>query len=105
MTLPRTIATVVLYASLYAACQIPKPKHIEPDDPCGASCARAAVLQCVEHTGAAGPDDVYGTADDVPCETACADLLAADPTVEPLLQCTANAHTCAAVDACAESVL
>lgn len=90
------------------ACALPKPlpdATDATDDLCVASCARAAALVCAESTAAAGPDDVLGTDDDVPCERACADLRAADPTIDPLLRCTADAQDCDAMDACADEVL
>jgi hypothetical protein len=48
---------------------------------------------------------VLGTDDDVSCEQVFADLLDADPTIEPLLRCTAAAQSCADADACSDEVL
>jgi hypothetical protein len=99
----RTLALLLL-----ASCRLPAPTPT-PEDRASALpvevCARSKALGCRAGKGGAGPDDVLGTDDDVSCEQVFADLLDADPTIEPLLRCTAAAQSCAEAEACAEAVL
>lgn len=83
----------------------PTPGPVEPADggtadDCAAACANLARLYCPGWRGSPGPDEIIGTPDDVPCEQACRDIVTADPTVTLFQRCTAQAKSCAEVEAC-----
>jgi len=102
-------ALVVFSANLFSGCRLLYP---EPDPPsvtpanggsgdCRAACDNLARLGCDGAEGSPGPDDVYGTADDVPCTAVCEDITT-DDTVTLYQRCTAAALSCEAVDRCFE---
>jgi len=100
-----TISVVVLLSVLLWGCEnipIPIPIPPNPYDPpelCVEACENLARLLCPGWRGSPGSDEVFGTPDDVPCVDVCA-LIVADPTVTLYQQCTAQAASCEAVEAC-----
>ena len=101
-------SSLVVALVLVACTWPPKPEPMPdpnpaPNDLCSAVCVHEHALGCSAAKGSPGPDDVYGTIDDVPCATACHDQLAADATLEALLVCITRSENCADVDRCSAS--
>lgn len=93
------LRSAALLAAVLAGCRL-VPAPVTPErgtDLCARACAACPV-------DGPGPDLTEGTSDDLPCEQACADQLAADPTLDALLECTARAGSCEASRSCEESV-
>lgn len=81
----------------------PVPDEAGDASDCEAACATLARLQCPGWRGSPGPDEIVGTADDVPCARACRAIVSSDRTVTLQQRCTATATTCEAVDRCFDS--
>lgn len=99
----RGIALAGLALAL-AACVTPRPPTPTPPlpgelDACEAYCAVRVRLRCEDNTGSPGADDVDGTADDVPCEQVCADMMAGG-TYQADRACLDDVATCGAAEAC-----
>jgi hypothetical protein len=110
----RVTALWLLWAAL--SCVIPPIPQDPSDEPvtptgphcssvipecCAAACANLERLSCPGREGSPGPDDVFGTPDDVSCTRTCAGVSAeADLGVDLNLDCVAVAETCAAAEAC-----
>jgi hypothetical protein len=69
-----------------------------PDD-CEAACERIEELGCEGAEGSPGPDEEYGTEDDVPCVEVCRNVMV-EGGVSLHPACVAAADNCNAVDAC-----
>ena len=102
--MPRAAAALTL--SLVVGCTLkPMPAPVPPPTPqeqdaCDAFCELRASLQCDTHGGASpGPDEVLGTADDVPCEQVCRDMMEGDVYVSDR-PCLDTAQTCEATEVC-----
>lgn len=88
----------ILLCSLVLSCSS-EPTFPEAPANCEAACDRMAQLGCRGAAGSPGPDQAYGTADDVACPVVCVEL----ERISPLnLPCIANAVSCGEVNACAE---
>lgn len=70
-----------------------------PED-CAPACATMERLQCPGFRGSPGPDEEFGTSDDVACARACVELVNADPTFTLAQRCIAQATSCEAADRC-----
>lgn len=78
----------------------PVPQDAGTAGECAAACDNLARMQCPGWQGSPGPDEAYGTVDDVACATACVDIVTSDPTMTLHQRCTAAATSCEGVDAC-----
>ncbi len=93
----KTIIPIILVPFLLRCAPIePGPPH-DPEagsvDDCPAACDNLAVMQCPGWEGSPGPDEVYGTEDDVPCLEVCEDFVEfSNMTLYPA--CTAKATSC-----------
>ena len=67
--------------------------------PCTSACANMIALQCEGAEGSPGVDEIYGTADDVSCAQACAELSEDTAQFFPV-GCIEAAPTCEAVGEC-----
>lgn len=100
-------ALVLFTCNLFSGCVFPEPGPpvVTPasgeSGDCFEACANLARLGCDGAEGSPGVDDVYGTADDVPCTAVCEDITA-DPAVTLNERCTAAAIDCDAVERCFE---
>ena len=65
---------------------------------CRGACSNIAELGCDGAEGSPGPDEVYGTEDDVPCAEVCEETEGAGVSMET--GCVSAADDCDAVDAC-----
>jgi hypothetical protein len=59
-----------------------------------------AEMKCPGWEGSPGPDEVFGTEDDIPCVEVCIGIVEADPTTTLFPLCTAKAESCDEVDEC-----
>jgi hypothetical protein len=69
-----------------------------PDD-CEAACERIEELGCDGAEGSPGPDEEYGTKDDVPCVEVCRNVMI-EGGVSMHPACVSDAESCEAADAC-----
>lgn len=69
-----------------------------PDD-CPAACENLKRLQCEGWQGSPGPDEQFGTEDDLSCERVCLGVMS-EPTATLFPICTAKAADCEAVELC-----
>lgn len=69
---------------------------------CDDACAVLKEYQCAGWEGSPGTDEIFGTADDVPCVKVCQDLMNADESMTLFPACTAKAKNCDDVDNCFE---
>ena len=87
-----------------AACTPPLPPEPPPaperDGSCDAACDNLARLQCHGHEGSPGPDEAYGTDDDMPCAVACRKIILADEHATLYQACVAAADSCESADEC-----
>lgn len=106
----RDLLAFTIAAFLFIACSWPPAPPTEPPpvpawdagaDDSAVLCARACTACPVDSPG---PDIELGTDDDVPCQQACRDQVAADPTLDELLRCTAAAGSCERARRCEEQV-
>lgn len=71
----------ILIAIVCLSCAGPRPiekrEHIEDLNGCAAACDNLGKMQCDGWEGSPGPDEVYGTPDDVGCAQACRDIVGA----------------------------
>lgn len=88
----------ILFCSLLLSCS-QEPAFPEAPANCAAACARMKQLNHKGALGSPGPDQVYGTDDDVPCPVACVEMERISPFNLP---CISNAVSKSAIDACAE---
>lgn len=95
-----------LWALMVLGCSsVPTPPPTPPPTPqeveaCDAFCEVRVSLGCDSHGGdAPGPDEVLGTADDVPCAQACKHHLSGDVYVSDR-QCLDTATTCEQTEVC-----
>ncbi len=83
---------------------IPPGPPVPPDagtvDDCDDACDNLAWLSCPGWEGSPGPDEVFGTIDDVSCAEVCRVIVGGDSTATLHQVCTAAAATCEAVDQC-----
>lgn len=87
---------LVLVCSLLVSCVAKTPDELNG---CAAACSNLRSLGCDGSQGHAGPDQQFGTLDDVSCEDACHDILSARVLpVDP--QCLSTAGSCEAADEC-----
>jgi hypothetical protein len=69
-----------------------------PDD-CSAACDNLSELGCEGAEGSPGPDEEFGTADDVACAEVCRSVMEeGEVTMHP--SCVAAATSCDEADAC-----
>lgn len=86
----------------------PKPDPDTPDphiyvrQDCMRACQVLTRYQCAGNQGSPGPDELWGTADDVGCAQACVEIVTSDPTVTLNEMCVAEAQSCEAVERCFE---
>lgn len=78
----------------------PEPTDAGTLEDCGPACENLARLQCPGWRGSPGADEIWGTADDYSCETACRNIMYADDTATLFPICTAAAQTCEEVEKC-----
>lgn len=78
----------------------PEPEDAGTIDDCGPACKNLERLQCPGWRGSPGADEIWGTADDYSCETACRNIMYQDPTATLYPICTAQAESCEAVEWC-----
>lgn len=78
----------------------PEPNQPTVEGDCTSACATLARLDCPGHEGSPGPDETFGTPDDVSCAQACTDIVRADPVVSLAQTCVTGARSCDAADAC-----
>lgn len=87
--------------ALVVGCHLfPAPKRPTVEGDCTTACENLTRLECPGHEGSPGPDEIYGTPDDVSCDQACTDIVQADPVVTLNQSCVSGAASCAAADAC-----
>jgi hypothetical protein len=103
MVLSILTAAGLAFAVLLFRCS---PEHDEwddsgtPDD-CEAACDNLLELGCDGAEGSPGPDEEYGTPDDVPCADVCREIMTEGGiTMHPA--CVAEAESCEAVEECFE---
>lgn len=87
----------------YAVGCIPLP--VRPDDPstpddCEAMCVNLERLRCPGWRGSPGTDEIFGTADDIPCADVCRRVVTAGLGVSLYQRCVAKARDCAVVARC-----
>ena len=84
-------------------------KPLPPDDPtdvdagivytCETACARVITLRCDGWNGSAGPDNIYGSEDDLSCLDVCSELI---KDFDLHLPCISESLTCLEVNTCFE---
>lgn len=77
----------------------PVPPDAGTIEDCQDACDNLQRLQCPGWQGSPGPDEIFGTADDMSCVAVCEDIVA-DPAMTLFQLCTAAANSCDEVEAC-----
>ena len=90
-------------ALLLASCiHIDPPPPVDPPDApdaCAAFCELQVKLECDDTADSPGPDEIDGTADDVPCVEVCKDIVS-EGGYSPDRACLDAAKTCTAAEEC-----
>lgn len=92
-----SLALVLVGCSPFIPPDPVEPPHAE--EACDAFCDLYVRLQCEDSGDSPGPDEIEGTADDVPCSRVCRDELVAGEYV-PDRECLNTAQSCEAAEAC-----
>ena len=115
MTTERKILdTVIMYGSLLFLVSVlfnctvtPIPPNDQTDYPqydvveaCNRLCANLELHDCPAKIGAPGPDEEFGTIDDVACRPQCEKSVSALPWMLGKARCGAVANDCEAIEAC-----
>lgn len=94
---------LIIIAALFG-CEVRDQDDAKPDsgtvDDCKAACDNLRGMNCEAGIGSPGQDEVYGTDDDVPCETVCRDFMMPPASLHP--GCVAQAKSCNEADRCFE---
>lgn len=73
--------------------------NTDPMTPCEAACENLRLIGCPGAEGSPGPDEMFGTQDDVPCADVCQEVENLGRfSLNP--ECISTAETCEQVDAC-----
>ena len=70
---------------------------------CNEACQNLLSMQCDGYKGSPGSDDLFGTSDDISCETVCESIMK-EPGFDLYPECTSKAPSCEAVEACFDPV-
>lgn len=90
---------------LFLACSTicrPDYPEMEPEAACGGLCSVLAENGCGGWLGNPGPDETFGTADDVPCEVQCLESVRLAPWMLDKASCGAASSSCEQVQSCME---
>lgn len=91
---------VTLSACMFGPTKPPAP--VEPPqarEACEAFCELRVTLECDDTGDSPGPDEIDGTADDVPCARVCRDFVT-EGSYAPVRSCLETARTCGATEEC-----
>jgi hypothetical protein len=89
--------------SALAGCGAVAPADtVDESEYCPVACAKLEQFRCPDTSRgiAPGPDELYGTPDDVPCEQVCIDLEKAGADL--FTKCISEANNCNEITACAK---
>ena len=104
LTITTGIGCVLQVCWLLGCAHLP----VEPAEPveppqareaCEAFCEVRVSLECEDTGDSPGPDEVDGTADDVPCVDVCRDIVT-QGQYDPIRECLDHAATCEAAETC-----
>lgn len=74
--------------------------ELDAEEACSLLCINLERFDCPGKDGSPGPDEQYGTADDVPCAEQCVKTVSIVPWMLDKARCGAKAKGCDELEAC-----